>query len=467
MVWFVAILVLALTVRAYRLGDTPPVGDEAESAMNAMTILDHGVPTGIYLGLPIYENTLTESWPGNSEYEFRDSSYSNKGLAIYHGWLPLYSMAASFRFFGVQADQPTATLHVQHTAEEMQRRTMAARLPSVVFGLLFVVFAFLTAKEMCGMDAAWTAMLVAAVGGPFVYFAREARYHSATLAISTGCCWILWRTSRNRSWGNFILAAVLLVAMFHTHLISFVIVCAAACLLLPSVIGDRSAWPKIGVAVAIVAAGTVPWILLTGFLDQTNHIPPARNFLSYPGDLFIYPLKKMPQAIPGILALAGVLLVELFPSRFPKRMVALIRIHRMAIYFLLSWVLIGFVAFTFLIPAASYFYKRLALGFLGPGLVFGAILFALMIRAIWPSRSNWLAPLAFFVAVVACGEAFMPLWSTAEPNGTLEAVQWLGTHDLPADTKLYCTPNDQLTLTFLTGLPVQSRGADSEEFHRW
>ena len=112
---------------ADRLGDTPPVGDEAESAMNATTILDHGVPTGTYLGLPIYENTLTEPWPGNTEYEFRDSSYSSKGVTIYHGWLPLYSMAASFKFFGVQPDQPTATLHVQHTAEEMQRRTMAAR----------------------------------------------------------------------------------------------------------------------------------------------------------------------------------------------------------------------------------------------------------------------------------------------------------------------------------------------------
>jgi hypothetical protein len=98
----------------------------------------------------------------------------------------------------------------------------------------------------------------------------------------------------------------------------------------------------------------------------------------------------------------------------------------------------------------------MTLGFLGPGLVFGAILFALIIRSIWPMRSNWLAPLAFLLAVVACGEAFLPWWDSYEPNGTLEAVQWLSTHDLPADAKLYCTPNDQLTLTFLTGLPVQS-----------
>ena len=48
--------------------------------MNALTILEHGVPRGEYLGLPIYENTLTEPWPGNREYEFRDSSYTAKGM---------------------------------------------------------------------------------------------------------------------------------------------------------------------------------------------------------------------------------------------------------------------------------------------------------------------------------------------------------------------------------------------------
>lgn len=48
--------------------------DEAETAINALTILETGVPGSYYLGIPIFENTLTEPWPESAEYEFRDSS---------------------------------------------------------------------------------------------------------------------------------------------------------------------------------------------------------------------------------------------------------------------------------------------------------------------------------------------------------------------------------------------------------
>jgi hypothetical protein len=453
---FVAILALGIALRAVSLGTAPPAGDESESSMNALTILDHGIPRGEYLGLPIYENTLTEFSPDNREYEFRDSSYSSKDIAIYHGWLPLYSMALSFKCFGITPDHPEQTIHVRHTLAEMQRRTAAARLPSVVFGALFMIFVFLTAHEMCGRDAAWAAMLVAAIGDSFVYFAREARYHSATVAISTGCCWIIWRMYRRGEWKDFIGAGLLFVAMFHTHLISFVVVCAATCLVLLPILKKRGSVAKLCVLAAIVAAGTVPWIILTGFLQQTAHIPPARHFLDYPGDLFIYPLKKIPDAIPGILALAWVLFIEVFQRWLPTRITAPVLAHRKPIYFLLAWILIGFLAFTFLIPAASYFYKRLALGLLGPGLVFGAILFALVGREINERKSAVIASLSFLAAIIVIGKAFFPFFDTPEANGSLEAINWFATHDIAPDTKLYCTPNDQLTLTFLAGVPVQS-----------
>ncbi len=461
---FAAILTLGILLRTVGLGSTPLTGDESESAMNAMTILQHGVPTGEYLGLPIYENTLTELWPESREYEFRDSSYSPKGVAIYHGWLPLYSIALSFKAFGVLPDLPDGTNHVRRSLTEMQYRTMAARAPAVVFGAMFMIFAFLTAYEMCGLDAAWAALLIAAIGTPFVYFCREARYHSATLAVSTACCWIIWRIYKYRKWPDFLIAGLLFVAMFHTHLISFVVVCCAMTLILPSLLRHRQSIAKLLLMGAIIAAGTIPWLILTGFFQQTPHIPPARHFLSYPADLFIYPLKKIPDAIPGILALVWVLFVELFRRFLPNRITQPIFAHRKPIYFLLAWILIGFLAFTFLIPAASYFYKRLALGLLGPGLVFGAILFALVAREINQQKSTLIATLSFFVIVVASGKAYFPWAEDVDPNGTYDGINWLATHDLSSDTKIYCTPNDQLTLTFLAGVPVQSVAPIRKDF---
>src|SRR5262245_12166357 len=100
----VSCVLLGVTLRVSFLNSRPLWVDEAESGINALTILERGYPSDRYLGLPIYENVLLTPTPDSDEYEFRDSSYSDRGMAIYHGWLPLYSMAAAFAVAGIQPD---------------------------------------------------------------------------------------------------------------------------------------------------------------------------------------------------------------------------------------------------------------------------------------------------------------------------------------------------------------------------
>jgi len=50
-------------LRLWKLDEGPLFIDEAESCLNGLTILEHGVPADHYLGLPLFENTLTEPWP--------------------------------------------------------------------------------------------------------------------------------------------------------------------------------------------------------------------------------------------------------------------------------------------------------------------------------------------------------------------------------------------------------------------
>jgi len=121
--------------------------DEAESSINALTILDRGLPLNEYLGIPVYENTLTEPWDGHPEYEFRDSSYSPIGLAVYHGWLPLYSIAASQALFGLRPDHPEEPPRVLHGAGEIALRTTAPRAPAIVFAALCMLLTFLLARD--------------------------------------------------------------------------------------------------------------------------------------------------------------------------------------------------------------------------------------------------------------------------------------------------------------------------------
>src|SRR5215831_2637822 len=101
-IWILSFLLLTgLACRIYDLGRSPLWGDEAESSINALTILQKGVPADTYQGRPLFENWMIRPWPNNPEFEFRDISYSDRHVAVYHGWLPLYSIALSFRLFGI------------------------------------------------------------------------------------------------------------------------------------------------------------------------------------------------------------------------------------------------------------------------------------------------------------------------------------------------------------------------------
>ncbi|MFY8215704.1 MAG: hypothetical protein ACOVMP_03800 [Chthoniobacterales bacterium] len=103
--------------------------DEAESSINALSIIGTGVPGWKYVDLPIFENTLTNPWDDSAEYEFRDSTYSNRGVVVYHGWLPIYAIAASQYLFGLRPDVSHDPPRVLHGPDQIDLRTLAPRVP--------------------------------------------------------------------------------------------------------------------------------------------------------------------------------------------------------------------------------------------------------------------------------------------------------------------------------------------------
>jgi hypothetical protein len=270
-----AVAALGMALRIVHLSHPPLNLDEAESAVNALTILHHGYPSDRYLGLPLYENTLTRTWPESAEYEFRDTSYSDKGVAIYHGWLPLYAMAGSFAMAGVRPDVVTDPPRVQHELDEFALRTIAARAPSVGFAAGFLAAVYFATREMAGRSAAAVALVVAALAEPCVRVAREARYYSSTLLIGTLCCWAAFRILRRGRRGDFAFAAIALVASFHTHVLTFAVACIVIALSSFWWLRRPGAWPRAAALVAIVALGTLPWALAVGWFRAGAKIPSA------------------------------------------------------------------------------------------------------------------------------------------------------------------------------------------------
>lgn len=458
-----AIVCLGTWLRLSSLDEDALFIDEAESSLNALAILEHGYPADHYLGLPMFENTLTEPWPASSEYEFRDTSYSPRGMAIYHGWLPLYAIALSLQLHGIRPDVATDPPRVQHDDAEIRRRIRAARLPAVAFGALFVVAVFLAGRSLYGLDAGLAASLAAALLPGCLWIARQARYYSAALALSTLAVYLAWQVRRHGRWRDFAAAGIAFVLLFHTHSIAFVIALVPSALLLPGVLRQARAPAKLALWGGIVLLGLGPWMLWTGYLEHAARIPMARAYLDFPRDYFLY-LRARPALLAaaalGLACGAGLLLVR---RRLPGRLLEAARAGREGALFLVVWVLATYSGFHALVPAASCSLARLEHGLIGGPILLGAIALATLARALLPRHATPAAVAASLGLVLAWGGEPRRT-NPYETRAVFELVEHLRTLEFGRDTRIYALPYQHFCLSYYTGLPVQTIAPVRREF---
>jgi len=439
--------------------------DEAESSINALTILEHGLPTNQYLGIPIFENTLIRKWPGHPEYEFRDISYSDRGLATYHQWLPLYAMAASFRLFGITPDRFAGEFLPRQGADEMRLRTIAARAPALVFALLTIVLVWLAANATCGPRAAWPAALLAAITPSMISYGSQARYYSATIAFSTLSVYALWRMLAHARTRDFVLGAFSLVLLFYTHLLTFAAGCATAAALTLYLFLTR---PDIRMRTVLfwsaIAAACVPWVFLSGFPDTWGAAPSGWSFFSFPAGLVAPLLEKSRIVYGAVIVIGCVLVLGARRLPLPAQTAAAFAESRPAVWLLGGWIAFGYLGSLLLMPAASQFADRLTLSFIGPAIVLIAIVIGLVVRL-----ANVAAPAIcslLLLLVASAGDLQIAVSKTAETGfGEVEAVaRYFGRYPPEPASRLYAAPNQHLVLTFYTGWPVQSIAPVRKEF---
>lgn len=464
----VAAVVAAVALRLDGLTRRAPFIDEAESAINALTIHAHGFPVDRYLGLPIYENTLTEPWPEHPEYEFRDSSYSARGLAVYHGWLPLYAIAASFAAFDVRPDpRPRGALAVRHSDEEIERRVFAARLPSVLFAALFVLALYLAGRSAYGADAGLAAAWAGALSSDCIYFGQFARYYSATLAMASLAAFAVWRLRRRDRSRDWLFAALALSALFHTHMLAFGVVLA---LFVPRCLKALSSGraPLVVPALAMMACATAPWLVYTGYFEDRGGGPPARELLEFPRDYVAYFVGRPAVGWSLALLVASGSVLWLLRRRLPVPAAAAWRNALPALKFHGAWLALSYASFLLLMPAASAFYSRLTLALVPAGIVLVAIATAAGLRSTLGNRGPVLAPALLSFALIASGRAFSGGMGDTRPElatGPLrELIEHLRGLELGAGTRLYSLPDQHLVLQWTTGLPVQSIAPVRREF---
>lgn len=450
-------IVCATAFRLASLDARPFWVDEAESSINALTILEKGYPADSYLGLPIYENTLVKRWPGNPEYEFRDISYTEKHFAIYHGWLPLYAIAASFALQHIRPDEAGGKLSVKYGLDEWKRRTRAARFPGVLFGAAFLLIAFWGGSVMYGRDAGWAALIVGSIHSWHFTLSREARYYSAQITLTAACCVLLWLMLQRCTWKRTCVAALAFVLLFHTHLLSFCTAMAVFLAVVPVILRRHvRALSKLTAFVAVVVAGTLPWILITGFYAHQSGIPRAWPMLRLPADFFRYPPLALSNAIIGSAVVLLVGFLAQCGDRVSMRLRAPAARLAPVLLYLSVWAAIGYAAFLRFMPAVSFASNRISLSYWGPLFLLEAAICAAVARVLSRRLTAVLAPAAMLLLFFAGGHR-VPLLSPA-PNAwkPLQVVfAQLDAMHLASGTKLYAASNRHLILTFYSGLPIQ------------
>jgi len=449
-----AALAAGAALRAARLDATPFWLDEAESSLNALTILQNGVPGDAYMGQPIFENTLTEPWPGHPEYEFRDSSYSNH-LAVYHAWLPLYSIAASFALHGVRPDGPPAVLRSRHDFEEQKRRTRAGRMPAVVFGTLFLALVFFAATELYGRDAGWAALVFASFHEFFVSASRQARYYSAEILLTTACCFALWLMASKGRWKHFLWGGVLFSLLFYTHILSFAAAGLTVLIVTPFILLRREqALPKLAAFGAIVIAAIAPWIWATGFYAYQNRIPRGWTLLSIQDLLALPPARPIYLLVGGAFIFTAAWVLFRHPA-WPERWKSALAPSWWPLAYLGAWALCGYVSFLAFMPAASFFSGRLKLEYWGPALLGASIISAAIARIVAPGFRLG-APLVLLLFAALLGTPFrLPSrYETRSWDQVREVLAQVDAMNLERNARLYAMPH--MILTFYSGMPFQS-----------
>src|SRR5262249_11005031 len=282
-----------------------------------------------------------------------DVSYSDNHLAVYHGWLPLYSIAASFAMYGIRPDDPDPPHAIKHGLAERKRRTAAGRLPGVLFGVVFAVFAYAAGKMLYGDDAGWTGLLLGSLHSYAISMSRQARYYSAEILLTTVCCVLAWLMVRRGQWKHFILSGFAFILLFHTHLQSFFAGGLTVALAAPVVLRlHPQALKKLAAFVGIVATGTLPWLVVTRVYAHQARIPRALSLLHFPGDLLRYtPFTYRSLAIGTVFATAiGWALLAPNAKALQRISTPLLRAAPVGAFFA-TWVLCGYASFLGTIPA--------------------------------------------------------------------------------------------------------------------
>ena len=290
---------------------------------------------------------------------------------------------------------------------------------------------------------------------PMVWFGWQARYYSATLALTVLSGLAIWALTRRGTWRDAAVTGLALMLLFHTHSLSFLILTGVLLVNVPFGIRQPQWVSKLLLTGAIVACGIVPWMYWTNYFHAATRIPMAWPLLAVPERLHFVVCNAQGVRRRDRIDCGVDGCVRRFPSSAVRPANHGGRERPSRVLLRADVVCHRVLSFLLLIPAASFFSGRLMLVLAVPGYLLFALCIALASRATTPRFAVLVAPLIVLVFLGVRGTAIFKVPHRMVKG--VEAFADVASHwTLEAGTKLYAWPNQNLVLTYYTGLPVQS-----------
>ena len=246
-------ILLITTLLAGNLSNAPLWQDEAESALNALTISsDSLIPKGSVDGRPALLHEMSLYYKTNDpKYEYLPTHFLETPYVTIHGWLPYYFIRLGMGIFG--------------------KNELGPRFFSVIFFGLALAVLYGMFREIASPALALCVMGYFSLMPSMLGYAMQARYYSYALFFNLLGVFSFWRFTQSQSRVRFGVWAASEVLLYYTYISAFVLHQAVFALFV--LVSRRDLLKIFLLHVAIVGMFALPHLWVTKFPILALKIP--------------------------------------------------------------------------------------------------------------------------------------------------------------------------------------------------
>jgi hypothetical protein len=331
--WILIIVALLMG----NLSNAPLWQDEAESALNALTISSGNlIPRGSADGTTALLHEMALYYKTDDpKYEYLPTHFLETPYVTIHGWLPYYFIRLGIGIFG---------------KNELGPRFFSVIFFGLALAVLYVMFREIAFPVLALCVVGYFSLMPGILG-----YAMQARYYSYALFFNLLGVFSFWRFTQNQGRVRFGVWAASEVLLYYTNISAFFLHQAVFALFV--LVSRRDLLKKYFTYAAFVGMFAVPHILITRFPMLALRIPARHSIDAISLLMFFHLLEWNLFLVLSAIAFFSIFIVRSGKNALQRRSFEA-GLNSDLLCFLMVW--IGYLLISYTSPKAS-FYPRVFL----------------------------------------------------------------------------------------------------------